>query len=454
MKTKLSRFGLISLFVLAGNSWLGTRSASAATMLRPEIRWVTQIGTAGYDESAAVAADASGNIYTAGFTSGSLGGVLAGSYDGFITKHSHAGELLWKTQLGTTVNDRIEGLALDTFGNLFVAGYTRGSLSGPHLGGADAYLSKYDPAGDLLWSRQFGTTGMDHARGVSVDRLGNVFVAGHSWGNLGGTNAGREDAFVSKFSTDGDLIWSALTGTSTADYAYGVAADGFGNVYIAGKSDGSLATPNAGADDAFLRKFDSSGTLVWTEQFGTSENDRLLAVVTDAAGNAFVGGDSWGDLLEDNAGIRDMIFAKYSPAGERLWGEQLGTNDDDGAYQLAMGSDGGLYFAGSSEEKMGAVHAGWRDAVVGKFSNGGELLWIEQIGTSEWDQSGGVAVDGLGNVVLAGRTDGSLAATSNGGPDVFVARIVQVPEPATIVLATSGLFALLTLARRRKVRCG
>ena len=104
------------------------------------------------------------------------------------------------------------------------------------------------------WTRQLGTTGEDASNGVSADGLGNVFISGWTYGALNGTNAGRSDAFVSKYDAGGNLAWTRQLGTTGYDYSNGVLADGLGNVFISGVTSGALDGTNVGLTDAFLAK--------------------------------------------------------------------------------------------------------------------------------------------------------------------------------------------------------
>ena len=90
------------------------------------------------------------------------------------------------------------------------------------------------------------------------------------------------------------LEWIRQFGTSRGDFAYGLSADGLGNVYIAGDTQGSLGGPNAGWYDAFIAKYDASGNRLWTEQFGTSEYDAFNEVSADGLGNVYVSGQTEG----------------------------------------------------------------------------------------------------------------------------------------------------------------
>ena len=89
---------------------------------------------------------------------------------------------------------------------------------------------------------------------VAADGLGNVYISGRTLGSLGGPNAGGNDAFVSKYDAAGNFQWTHQLGTSGHDFSYGVTADGLGNVYISGDTFGSLGVPSEGGNDAFVAK--------------------------------------------------------------------------------------------------------------------------------------------------------------------------------------------------------
>lgn len=110
-------------------------------------------------------------------------------------------DLQWTRQLGTSGNEYGSGAATDTNGNIYVTGYTDGNLEGIHNSGSnDVFLSEYDANGNKLWSSQWGTSGYDYGRGVTIDINDNVYVAGDTVGSIdGNVNSGGFDIFLSKF---------------------------------------------------------------------------------------------------------------------------------------------------------------------------------------------------------------------------------------------------------------
>ncbi|MBI2934480.1 MAG: SBBP repeat-containing protein, partial [Chloroflexi bacterium] len=120
------------------------------------------------------------------------------------------------------------------------------------------------------WTRQFGSSGYDYASGVAVDGAGNSYLAGYTYGALPGqTSSGSDDAFIRKYDPTGNELWTRQFGGSGDDHAWGVAVDGAGNSYLAGDTWGALpGQTSSGSADAFMRKYDPSGNVLWTGQFG------------------------------------------------------------------------------------------------------------------------------------------------------------------------------------------
>ncbi|QDV73364.1 Beta-propeller repeat protein [Planctomycetes bacterium K2D] len=384
------------------------------------LEWTQQLGTVRNDVAYGVSADGLGNVYLSGYTSGSLGGPNAGDFDAYVSKYDTAGTLQWTLQLGTVSIDIAHGVSADGLGNVYISGATNGSLGGPNAGFTDAFVSKYDASGTLQWTQQLGTSDHDRAFGVSADGWGNVYISGET----------RTNAFVSKYDVAGTLQWTQHLGTVGNDSANGVSADELGNVYISGATNGSLGRPNAGLTDAFVSKYDAAGTLLWTQQLGTVKHDRARGVSADGLGNVYLSGYTSGSLGGPNAGGGDAFVSKYDAAGTLQWTQQLGTASSDEAYGVSADGLGNVYIAGSTWGSLGRTHPGNNDAFVSKYDASGTLLWTQQLGTVGNDEARGVSADGFGNVYLSGATNGSLGGPSAGNHDAFVAKISDpTPNP-------------------------
>jgi len=179
-------FPIVGLIIALSSAFIPNYGVSAEDA--PPIEWVRQFGSLGPAEDYAMAVDAAGNIYVVGYTGGTLPEqTSSGSYDAFVRKYDASGNELWTRQFGTTYEDYAYGISVDASG-VYVAGLTWGTLPGQtSSGGYDAFVRKYDASGTELWTRQFGTTSADFARGISVDASG-VYVAGYTLGYLTGAD--------------------------------------------------------------------------------------------------------------------------------------------------------------------------------------------------------------------------------------------------------------------------
>jgi hypothetical protein len=385
------------------------------------LQWTRQLGTSSDDLGSGPSADGLGNVYISGRTGGSLDGTNAGFDDAFVSKYNAAGNLQWTRQLGTSSYDGAVGVSADGLGNVYISGVTSGSLGGTNAGGDDAFVSKYDIAGNLKWTRQLGTGENDASFNVSADGLGNVYISGYTDGSLGGPYAGGHDAFVTKYDAAGNLQWTRQLGTGEYDASFNVSADGLGNVYISGYTAGNLDGTNAGGQDAFVSKYNAAGNLQWTRQLGTSSNDVSGGVSADGLGNVYISGNTDGSLGGPNAGSADVFVAKYDAAGNLQWTRQLGTSSNDYGVGVSANGLGSVYLTGRTFGSLGGTNAGNSDAFVSKYDAAGNFQWTRQLGTASYEESDGVSADGAGAVYISGNTNGSLGGTNAGNSDVFVA---------------------------------
>ncbi|MEG4995347.1 SBBP repeat-containing protein, partial [Microcoleus sp. B4-C5] len=341
---------------------------------------------------------------------------------------------IWTKQLGSSAIDRPRGVAVDAFGNVYMAGGTLGSLdgnvnaSGSGSNQSDPFITKYDVSGNKIWTRQIGSTGWDFYTDVTVDGVGNVYTVGENNG-LGTVNGA---VTLTKWNSNGGQLWNRVIDSSYYDWASGITTDSSGNLYIAGRTDGSLAGGNAGSSDAFVAKYDSWGNQLWIRQSGTWANDVARSVATDAAGNVYVAGLTEGSLDGNlSAGGTDIFVTKYNNAGTKVWTRQLGSTASEGSISeaernvaISVDSTGNIYVSGTTEGSLqGNTNAGGKDAFVAKYDTWGTRLWTRQLGTSGEDRSMGVAVDTSGNVHISGWTTGALdGKTNSGGTDAFVTK--------------------------------
>jgi len=212
--------------------------AVAWTPTSPQVS-VAVFGSTGADYATSVAVDGSGNIYTVGFFNGTVDfdpgagtSYLAstGADDVFVLKLSSTGDFVWARGFGGANSDYASSVTVDGAGNVLAAGYFSGTVDFDpgagttnlsSVGGVDVFVSKFSSTGDFVWARGFGGANSDSANSVAVDGAGNVLAAGYFSGTVdfdpgaGTTNltsAGGADAFVSKLSSSGHLVWVSAFG--------------------------------------------------------------------------------------------------------------------------------------------------------------------------------------------------------------------------------------------------
>ncbi len=403
------------------------RCAEAKASANP---WTKLLGWTLSDTAYCVAVDDAGNIYIAGSTNGRLDGKPnSGGYDAFVAKYDPTGVKLWVRLLGSTENDGATSIAVDGAGNIYIAGFTYGSLDGnARAGSSDAFIAKYDSTGAKQWVKLLGSTDYDRARGIAVDG-GNIYIAGYTFGSLDGNpNAGGYDAFIAKYDPAGVKHWVKLLGSSQGDIASSIAVDGAGNIHIAGTTYGDLElNANAGANDAFIAKYDPAGAKQWVVLLGSAEDDGATGIAVDGVGNIYITGSTSGDLGGiSNAGVSDAFIARFDPAGVKQWATLLGSAGGDSAEGISLDGSGNIYIAGYTYGSLdGNANSGNGDAFIARFDPSGVKQWVSLLGTTSVDYAYGIAVDIPGHAYIAGSTGGNLDGNTNSGlDDAFIAKVL------------------------------
>ncbi|MCF2144941.1 SBBP repeat-containing protein [Desmonostoc muscorum LEGE 12446] len=276
-------------------------------------KWIQQFGTFGFDNSYKIATDDSGNVYVTTYTRGNLfGDQNQGQNDVWVTKYDTNGNQQWSQQFGTPGFELSFGVTTDHSGNVFATGWIQDNSGRLTADSYDAWITKYDTNGNQQWSKEFGTSVFDWSWDVATDQSGNVYATGLTSGDLGGTNAGSYDAWIAKYDTNGNQKWTKQLGTAGDDNALAIATDMFGNIYLTGATDGNLGGVNAGSDDAWVAKYDANGNQQWITQFGTSNLDKGYDIAVDNLGHVFVTGVTEASLGAKNIGSFDSWVGKLS----------------------------------------------------------------------------------------------------------------------------------------------
>ena len=291
-----------------------------------------------------VAADLSGNIYVTGPY---FNGV---NNDYCIIKYDASGSSLWTNFYdGGIANDNAWGLAVDLSGNVYITGLA-------NTGNNNYCTIKYDSAGSVLWTNVYDGGSTDLAHDVAVDSSGNAYVTGITWGPGWNTS-------TIKYDSSGSALWTNIYDSGDNDLAYGIAVDSFNNVYIVGYS--SL---NAANYDHYTIKYDTFGSVLWTNVYDAwNTNDLSLSglggAAVDSSDNVYVTGPYF------NGANYDYCTKKYDSSGSVLWTKYYNSGGNEEAHDIAVDSSDNVLVTGRTWNG-----ANWDGCTI-KYDSSGSALW-------------------------------------------------------------------------------
>jgi len=365
------------LTVFAALFFTFTLSLSSAAAAGLEFAWAVSAGGKGNDKTRAITTDAQGNVYLAGEFNGpakfgehELPG--AGGYDYFLAKCDRDGKFLWAHSGGGSAIDRAYGVATDPQGNCYVTGHyqsTNATFSGQAIGNAgdyDVFVAKYSPAGDLLWLKSGGGKGYDYGHGIAVDAHGNAYVTGAivgdaRFGDTTLTNPPGAHVFCASYDTQGTLRWVKTTTGKAASSGHGIAVDAAGNAYVGGYTGGlgSLgghSLTNAKGRDLLVAKFTPAGEVAWVAQGHGSTNAMAHEIAVDAQGNVWAAGMFKGtaklaaDQSTTSQGDSDWLLVHYDSTGQQRWARSGGGPKVDYGLGIVAGNKGSAFLTGEFSE--------------------------------------------------------------------------------------------------------
>jgi len=351
-------------------------------------------------DAKAMLVDTQGNVYVTGDSEG------ASSDDYATVKYNSEGVEQWVARYDGPGHhlDRASALALDTQGNVYVTGGSYGKWTR-----FDYATVKYDSEGVEQWVARYNGpgNGSDSAYVLALDTQGNVYVTGWSRGN--GT---AWDYATVKYNSEGVLQWVARydgpgTDNESDDWARALALDTQGNVYVTGESESS------GTDrDYATVKYNSAGVEQWVARYNGSGNDEregASALALDTQGNVYVTGYSYSSVTSS-----DYATVKYDSSGVEQWVARYNGpgNAGDGASALALDTQGNVYVTGRSDSDVkgnGTVSGSNSDYATVKYNSAGVEQWVARYNGLGNDRDGAyaLALDTQGNVYVTGRSKGN-----------------------------------------------
>ncbi|MCC6154931.1 MAG: SBBP repeat-containing protein [Candidatus Hydrogenedentes bacterium] len=432
--------------------------------------WVKQLD--GTVSEARVAVDSDNNIYVAGNFAGATdfdpgaGEVEltpVGLSDVFVCKFDSDGGLVWAKQFGGNANDFMHGLAVDADGNVYTTGDFSGTadfdpgagtLNFTPLGSVEAFISKLDTNGNLVWARQFEATDSVQGYGIAVDKNQNVYTTGSftesadfdpGISDMVLTAVAQTDAFATKLDASGNYVWAQRFGGDLDEFGVGIAVDSGGRAYLTGSFDDDISIPTAlseivlttsDEEETYVAKLDKAGNALWAKRLGGLESQIPQAIALDAQRNVYVAGFYDATMDADpgagvanlgNIGGTDGFVVKLSTAGDYVWGNAVQGTDDETCQAIVADSSGNAHvtgkFTGLTDFSYGLddyilqTGNGVEDAFVLKLSgvprlavlspNGGESWRLGETHEIAWDPAGVIG----GNMTIKLLRDGAIVKT-------------------------------------------
>ncbi len=333
----------------------------------------------------------------------------------------------WTKLLQWSQSSSANSVCVSSDGTIYIAGNSSGTdfESNTGFGNSDAFLTKYNNDGTKAWTRVLGTWWYDGASAVSSSSDGSIYITGSTNGDLDGhSNPGKgSDAFVAKYNSSGSKEWTRVLPTSTQSYGKSITTGSDGSVYITGES--QTYFENFGRGGAFLIKYNSDGTKAWSQLVGPPEWKWGDSITTSHDGSLYVIGYSFDGLQSNPAGTNgDVFLAKYDTSGASIWTRLIGSTKWDNGYSVATAYDGSIYIAGATEGDIdGNINSGSRDAFIAKYNSEGDRVWSRTLGSSDIDQANSISIGENNSIYVTGYTNSGIDGyTSLGESDIFFSK--------------------------------
>ena len=467
----------------------------------------TFLGGNSSDYGADIAVDNSGSTYITGYTSSAnfptknaYNATFGGKFDVFLAKFNSAGELVFSTFFGGNNSDYGTGIAVDNSGFVYITGQTfsanfptKNAINATYGGSlGDVFVAKFASTGSLVFSTFLGEG--YYAPDIAIDSSGSVYITGSTSSRYfpmknayNATFGGYSDAFLTKLSSTGDIIFSTYFGGNRTDHGTSVAVDNSDFVYITGYTSSpdfpmknAFNTTFGGAGyQAFIAKFTSTGSLLSSTYFGGTAESEGNDIAVDNQGSVYITGYTLShDFPTKNAfnatfgGIHPDIYllsmevflAKFNSAGNLVFSTFIGETYDNynSGSKIALDSTGNCYvtsFTKSSYFPMKNAFNATNDAngkdFISEFNGIGGMIFSSYIGDGIYGSSPSIAVDSQGSIYLTGGTDSNfptknaLYPTFGGMTDVFLTKFFAFPpivssEPVSSTVTTSSSASLFS----------
>ncbi len=427
---------------------------SNTLVIDPVINWInTIVGNDETDQTRGIASSPGGSVYACGITTSTANFATVGAHqytyggndDGYITKINGAGVTQWTTYYGGAYQDYLYSITYDeNSGHIYSAG---NAFSNTNIGtpgtqeptsgiNTDGFIVKFDTNGTRIWGTYVnGTTYIqfEGCRSITHDEQGNIYVAGitgssnmatpgtHQTTNGGGVH----DILVSKYNSAGFRIWSTYFGGSDKESSPVVAYND-GKLYLSGTtlSTNGIAFNNpfqsakSADEDAFVAKFDTTGTLVWSTYYGQNALDDARSIAVSDNNDIYISGTTLSTLMstpgahqETPGAWEEGFIAKFSNGGNLIWGTYYGGYGSEYLQGISYDNNSqSLYISGITQSSNNIATPGTyqptltssQSGFMAKFTSSGQRLWGSYISNNNVNTQSLCIENGPGNVIYVG----------------------------------------------------
>ena len=334
---------------------------------------------------------------------------------------------------------------------------------------SDAFISKHDRAGKLVWVKQIKGTNTSRGYSIVLDDSSNVYTTGYFQGNadfdpssgtfmLYSRPTNQIDVYVSKLDSNGQFIWAKQMGGYGTDIGETITRGATGNLFIGGTFQGvadfdpsssNLNLRSNGGRDGFICSLTSNGLLNWAKSFGGSRNDEVKSIVT--SGSLVYSTGVFQDTVDFDTDTSKYIvtsqgrsdafihildtsgaFQKVTTISGNGWNWGYGLALDNSDNILATGFFETTTSFGDSTKQITLSSKGRRDSYVSKYNKTGKLLWAKSFSGTNELMGMSVASDSLNNIYALGRFYGkadfdpdssSSYYLNSTAPNVYITRL-------------------------------
>lgn len=361
-----------------------------------------------------------------------------------LNSSSELSLVLSKT-FGGSLDEKIGGVVKTNDGGMIVVGQTNSSDGDivKENDEIDIWIIKIDNLGNKEWSRTIGGSKNDYGTSIIATNDGNFIISGYTESSDGDVpnNFGLHDFFVAKITGSGTVLWTKNYGFSGHDHAHKIIQTSDGGYFVVGFSEysgieGSGGTQNNGeghemghkgvlhgSGEYIGVKIDGQGNFMWYRYFGGTQNDRVNDVVEANDGGLVMVGYSESSNFDiiDNKGSYDFWAVKINANGSLQWKHNYGGSAIDQAYGITKTNNNSYLIVGrtNSLDKDVSKSLGGFDAWVIHIDDHGHLIWNKSFGGSEFDIATSIKLLSNGNFGIVGNTRSILDGKPNKGQNDF-----------------------------------